>query len=132
MPFQLAVRNLQKKLYCKQKHSNFEYLLVQYVEFVLFYEKVKYFQKKTFYGFHVKLQDIMLEGILPCFTILKKICQLPRGVWGWWWYPCAPLRHAHPRPPPTASRRLYFIKLTYIFRFFTFLNNRQCHNLSIL
>ena len=40
----------------------------------------------------------------------------------------------HPRPPlePEAGSNLLNSKFTFILRFFTFLINRQCHNLSIL
>ena len=44
-------------------------------------------------------------------------------------YPCAPL-DMHPQEPEAGSDLLNS-KLTYIIRFFTFLINRQCHNLSI-
>ena len=48
--------------------------------------------------------------------------------------PVSPL-DMHPLGPPLepeAGSNLLNSKLTYIFRFFTFLINRQCHNLSIL
>ena len=45
-------------------------------------------------------------------------------------YPCAPL-DKHPLEPEAGSNLLNS-KLAYILRFFTFLINRQCHNLSIL
>ena len=46
--------------------------------------------------------------------------------------PLCPPRHAPPIPHLEPGSNLLNSKLTYTFRFFTFLFNRQCHNLSIL